>query len=109
MTPAEVVPMWKKKGKRDKNKYRSASVLSNASKVNGSSMQEQISGDSVKLLSEFEWRFPQGFNAQKCLLVLIKNHLFLFELIFRRGNELSLGQFPLISSVYTMVFYRGQS
>ena len=54
MTPAKVVPMYKKKGKRDKSKYRSASVLSNASKLNESSMQEQISGDSVKLLSEFE-------------------------------------------------------
>lgn len=87
MTPAKVVPMYKKKGKRDKNKYRSASVLSNASKLNESSMQEQMSGDSVKLLSEFEWRFPQGSNAQRCLLVLIKNHLFLFELIFRKRTK----------------------
>ena len=44
-------PCKKKKGKRDKNKYRSVSILCNATKVNERRIQKQMSGFFENLLS----------------------------------------------------------
>ena len=69
---SEVVPIYKKKDRRDKNNYRPVSILSNISKIYERCMQEQIDEYFHSILSKFQCGFRRGFSAQHCLLVMIE-------------------------------------
>ena len=68
----EVVPVYEKNDKKDKNNYRPASVLSNISKLYENCMLQQINEYFESLLSKLLCGSRQGFSAQHCLLVMVK-------------------------------------
>ena len=68
---AEVVPVYKKNDKKDKNNYWPMSILSNISKIYEKCMQKQLNGYFFDFLSKFQCGFRQGFSTQHWLLVLI--------------------------------------
>ena len=68
----EVVPVYEKNDKKDKNNYRPASVLSNISKLYENCMLQQINEYLESLLSKLLCGSRQGFSAQRCLLVMVK-------------------------------------
>ena len=69
---AEVVTVYKKNDKKDKNNYRPVSILSNISKLYERCMHQEISEYFEPLLSKFQGGFRQGFSAQHCLLLLVE-------------------------------------
>ena len=68
----EVVPVYEKNDKKDKNNYRPASVLSNISKLYENCMLQQINEYFESLLSKLLCGSRQGFSAQPFLLVMVK-------------------------------------
>ena len=69
---ADVTPVYKKKSKNSKDNYRSVSILSNISKVYGRCIYGQIQLFFDSLLSKYQCGFRRGYNAQHCLVSLIK-------------------------------------
>ena len=69
---AEVVPIFKKNGKKDKNNYRPISLLSNISKVYERCIQEQLDEYFNDLLSKYQCGFKQCYGTQNCLLTMIE-------------------------------------
>ena len=72
MRCTEVVSVYNKKNKKDKNNYKLVHVLSNILKSFEICVQQQIIEYIDWVLSEFQCRFRRGFSAQHCLLVMLK-------------------------------------
>ena len=68
----DVIPIHKKDDKTHKENYRPISILPNLSKLYERLMYNQIYAYFDKLLSKFQCGFQKGFNAQHCLLAMIK-------------------------------------
>ena len=69
---ADVAPVSKKKSKFSKDNYRPVSILSNISKVYERCIYDQIYSFFNKILSIIQYGFRKGYNAQHCLIALIK-------------------------------------
>ena len=68
----DVIPIHKKDDKTHKENYRPISILHNLSKIYERLMYNQIYPYFDTLLSKFQCGFQKGFNAQHCLLAMIK-------------------------------------
>ena len=69
---AEVVPVFKKGDKTNKESYRPVSILSNISKVYERCIYDQICSFFDTILSKLQCGFREGFSAQTCLLVMVE-------------------------------------
>ena len=69
---AEVVPVFKKGDKTNKENYRPVSILSNISKVYERCIYDQICSFFDTILSKLQCGFRKGFSAQTCLLVMVE-------------------------------------
>ena len=72
LTSVDVTPAYKKNSKDSKDNYRPVSILSNISKVYERCIYEQLQSYFEKILSPYHCGFQKGFNAQRCLIVLIE-------------------------------------
>ena len=68
---ADVVPVFRK-SKSSKDNYRPVSILSNISKINERCIYNEIYSYFDKILSNKQCGFCKGYNAQHCLIALIK-------------------------------------
>ena len=68
----EVVPVYKKSDKKDKNNYKPSSIFSNLSKIYERCIQTQLNEYFASFLSKHQCGFRQGFGTQHCLLVMIE-------------------------------------
>ena len=69
---AEVVPVYKKKKRTEKNNYRPVSILSNTSKIYERSFYNQMYGYFVSIFSKYQCGFRKGHNPQHYLLDIIE-------------------------------------
>ena len=70
---ADITPIFKKKNRLHKAKYRPVSVLPCISKVFEKLMQKQISGSTSNYLSPYLCGYRKGFSSQQALLSLFEN------------------------------------
>ena len=69
MKLANVTPLHKQGNRSEKDKYRSASILTNLSKVFQRWIYTQIAPLFDKIIFKHQCGFRQGPNAQQCLIV----------------------------------------
>ena len=69
---ADVTPAFKKKSKTSKDNYRPISILPNISKIYERCLYNQMQTYFDNLLSKYQCGFRKGFNAQHCLVSMIK-------------------------------------
>ena len=69
---AEIVPVHKKNCKRDKENYRSVSILSNFYEVYENILYSQLYNYFENILFPGQCGFRKGYSAQHCLLVMIE-------------------------------------
>ena len=67
---AEVVPVYKKTKRNDKNNYRSVSILSNISKIYERFFYNQMCDYLDSIFSKYQCGFRKGHSAQHCLLYM---------------------------------------
>ena len=67
-----ITPVFKKDKKFLKNNYRPVRILPSVSKIYECCIYDQINDYFHPFFSKLQCRFPNGFNAQHCLLVLIE-------------------------------------
>ena len=67
---AEVVPVYKKKKRTDKNNYRPVSILSNISKIYERSFYNQMYDYFDSIFSKYQCGFRKGHSPQHCLLYM---------------------------------------
>ena len=72
MKLADVTPAYKKKSKNPKDNYRLVSILSNISTNYERCIYDQIQFFFDTLLPKYQCGFRRGYNAQHCLITLIK-------------------------------------
>ena len=68
----DIVPIYKKNKKYEKENYRPISILSNLSKVYEKLMYNQLYEYFDNILFPNQCAFRKWYNAQHCLLVMIK-------------------------------------
>ena len=68
---ADVAPVFRK-SKSSKDNYRPVSILSNISKINERCIYNELYSYFDKILSNKQCGFCKGYNAQRCLIALIK-------------------------------------
>ena len=68
----EVVPVYKKKKRTDKNNYRPVSILSNISKIYERSFYNQMYDYFDSIFSKYQCGFRKGHSPQHCLLYMIE-------------------------------------
>ena len=68
----DVTPAFKKKSKASKDNYRPISILRNISKIYERCLYNQMQTYFDNLLSKYQCGFRKGFNAQHCLVSMIK-------------------------------------
>ena len=68
----DVTPVYLKKSKNSKDKYRPVSILFNISKIYERCIYDQIQLFFDSLLSKYQCGFRRGYNAQHCLVSLIE-------------------------------------
>ena len=69
---ADITPSFKKGDKNDKSNYRPVSILPILSKLYEKCLYKQIENYMEIILSNFQFGFRKGFNAQQCLIGTIK-------------------------------------
>ena len=69
---AEVVPVYKKKKRTDKNNCRPVSILSDISKIYERSFYNQIYDYFDSIFSKYQCGFRKGHSPQHCLLYMIE-------------------------------------
>ena len=69
---ADIVPIYKKNNKCEKENYRPVSILSNLSKIYEKLMYNQLYENFDNILFPSQCGFRKGHSAQHCLLVMIK-------------------------------------
>ena len=67
---AEVVPVYKKKKRTDKNNKRHVSILSNVSKIYERSFYSQMYDYFDSMFSKYQCGFRKGHSPQHCLLYM---------------------------------------
>ena len=72
MQLAEIIPIFIKGDRTNKENYRGVSLLSEASKIYEKILYEQINGYFDTLLSNIQCGFRKGHSSQHSLLVLIE-------------------------------------
>ena len=99
---ADVTPVYKKKSKNSKDNFRPVSILSNVSKIYERCICDQIQLFFDSLLSKYQCGFRRGYNAQHCLITLIKKckkvltmavHLVSYLLIYQKLSIVCLMSF----------------
>ena len=80
---ADIVPIYKKNKKWEKEDYRTVSILSNLSKIYEKLMYNQLYEYFNNILFPSECGFRKGYSAQHCFLVMIKK----FKEAIDRGYE----------------------
>ena len=83
---ADIVPVYKKNSKGEKENYRPVSILSNLSKIYKKLMYNQLYNYFDNILFPSQCGFGKGYSAQHCLLVMIEK----YKETIDRGNELVL-------------------
>ena len=68
---ADIVPVYKKNNKCEKENYRPVSILSNLSKIYAKLMYNQLLDYFDNILFPSQCGFRKGYSAQHCLLVMI--------------------------------------
>ena len=81
---ADIVPVYKKNCKCEKENYRPVSILSNLSKIYEKLMYNQLYDYFDQILFPSQCGFRKGYRAQHCLLVMIEK----FKEAINRGNKL---------------------
>ena len=71
---AEVRPLYKKDGRKEKSNYRPVSILSNVSKVYERCLYDQIY-DFFENKFSYQCTFRKGFNTQNALLSMVEKML----------------------------------
>ena len=61
------------KSKTSKDNYRPISILPNISKIYEKCLYNEIETYFDEILSKYQCGFRKGFNAQHCLVSMIKN------------------------------------
>ena len=69
---ADIVPIYKKNNKCEKENYRPVSILSNLSKIYEKLMYNQLYEYFENILFPSQCGFRNGCSAQHCLLVMIE-------------------------------------
>ena len=69
---ADIIPVFKKDDKTNKENYRPISILPNLSKIYERLMDDQLYPYFNKIFSKFQCGFRKGFNSQQCLLSMIE-------------------------------------
>ena len=69
---ADITSILKKDDKTDKTNYRPISILPNLSKIYEQFMQIQMYPYLNMIFSKFQFGFRKGYNAQHCLIAIIK-------------------------------------
>ena len=70
---ADVIPVFKKDNKTNKNNYQAISILPNISKIFERCMYQQISAYfEENIFSKYQCAFRKGCSAQHCFLLIIK-------------------------------------
>ena len=69
---ADITPVYKKGDRFEKNNYRLVSILPVLLKVFERCLYKQISSYFYEIFSKYQCGFRKGFNAQLCLIALIK-------------------------------------
>ena len=69
---ADVTPVYKKKSENSKDNYRPVRILSNISKIYKRCIYDLIQLFFDFLLSKYQCGSRRGYNAQHCLISLIK-------------------------------------
>ena len=72
---AEVRPLYKKDGRKEKSNYRPVSILSNVSKVYERCLYDQIYDFFENKFSKYQCGFCKGFNTQNSLLSMVEKML----------------------------------
>ena len=80
---ADIVPIYKKNSKCEKENYRPVSILSNLSKIYEKLMYNQLYEYFDNILFPSQCGFRKGYSAQHCLLVMIEK----FKEAIDRGYE----------------------
>ena len=80
---ADIVPIYKKNNKCEKENYRPVSILSNLSKIYEKLMYNQLYEYFDNILFPSQCGFRKGYSAQHCLLVMIEK----FKEAIDRGYE----------------------
>ena len=69
---ADIIPVYKKKSKLSKVKYRPIGILPNISKVYERCLYDQILKYFETRFFKFQCSFRKGYSAQHCLLAMIE-------------------------------------
>ena len=69
---ADVIPIFKKGDRVDKDNYRPVSILSNLSKIYEWCIYSQMADFFENILSKYQCGFRKGLSAQQCLLLMIE-------------------------------------
>ena len=69
---ADLIPAFKKKSKTSKDNYRPISILPNISTIYERCLYNQMQTFFDNILSKYQCGFGKGFNAQHCLVSMIK-------------------------------------
>ena len=72
---ADVCPLYKKDGRKEKSNYRPVSILSNVSKVYERCLYDQIYDFFENKFSKYQCGFCKGFNNQNALLSMVEKML----------------------------------
>ena len=71
---ANIVPIYKKDKKREKENYRPVSILSNLSKIYEKLLYNQLYDYFNNILFPSQCGLPKGYSAQDCFLVMIEKY-----------------------------------
>ena len=80
---ADIVPLYKKNNKCEKENYRPVSILSNLSKIYEKLMYNQLYEYFDNILFSSQCGFRKGYSVQHCLLVMFEK----VNAAIDRGNE----------------------
>ena len=69
---ADILPTHEKKDKSDIENYRPISILPTLSKIYERCMYDQMYKYFDQILSKYQRCFPQGYNTQHCLLMMVE-------------------------------------
>ena len=72
---AEMHPLYKKDGRKEKSNYRPISILSNVSKVYERCLYDQIYDFLENKFSRYQCRFRKDFDTQNALLSMVEKML----------------------------------
>ena len=76
---ADVIPIFKKGCKTNKENYRPISILTNISKIFERPIFKQTNKYFENLFSKFQCGFRKGFSAQHCLVAMLEK--------WKKGND----------------------